>query len=108
MQQKEKVKPQLNIQTRQYKPLDKYDLSEIPEHMRKDIKDLIERKVEERVLHEMDYLKQEAHQALEFSRRGTYQNVNYRGNKYAFADWLQYHGQHQQYAGYGGPHNYPY
>ena len=81
--------------------MSKYDLSEIPEHMREDIKDLIERKVEERVLHEMEYLKQEAHQALEFSRRGAYQNVPHRGNKYAFADWLNYHGQYP-YAGYGG------
>tara|TARA_B100000780_G_C20726538_1_gene288747 strand:+ start:245 stop:409 length:165 start_codon:yes stop_codon:yes gene_type:complete len=47
---------------------EKYDLTEIPDHMRDDIKDLIERKVEERVMHEMEYLRAEAHQALEFTR----------------------------------------
>lgn len=45
---------------------EKYDLSEIPEHMREDIRELIERKVEERVHHEMEYLRVEAHGALEY------------------------------------------
>ena len=45
---------------------EKYDLSEIPDHMREDIRDLIERKVEERVHHEMEYMRVEAHGALEF------------------------------------------
>ena len=58
---------------------EKYDLSEIPEHMRDDIKDLIERKVEERVMHEMEYLRAEAHQALEFTRLQSYQNGPLRG-----------------------------
>jgi hypothetical protein len=34
--------------------------------MREDIKELIERKVEERVQHEMEYLRAEAHGALEY------------------------------------------
>lgn len=55
----------------QSKPLpgtspEKYDLSEIPDHMREDIRELIERKVEERVHHEMEYLRAEAHGALEY------------------------------------------
>jgi len=48
---------------------EKYDLSEIPDHMREEIRDLIERKVEERVHHEMEYLRSEAHGALEYQRR---------------------------------------
>lgn len=47
--------------------------------MRDDIKDLIERKVEERVMHEMEYLRAEAHQALEYTRMQAYQNVPQRG-----------------------------
>lgn len=45
---------------------EKYDLSEIPDHMREDIRELIERKVEERVHYEMEYLRSEATHALEF------------------------------------------
>jgi len=60
--------PQLTVDTqpRMSPQPEKYDLSEIPDHMREDIRDLIERKVEERVHHEMEYLRAEAHGALEY------------------------------------------
>lgn len=62
------IQKQLTVQTQpmQQMSAEKYDLSEIPDHMREDIRDLIERKVEERVQHEMDFLRAEAHGALEF------------------------------------------
>ena len=50
----------------------RYDLSEVPENMRDDIKELIDRKVEERVQQEMEYLRVEAQQAVEYSRRTGY------------------------------------
>ena len=67
--------------------------------MRDDIRDLIERKVEERVHHEMEYMRVEAHSALEYQRRGTL--VNYKGAKHWDGNWPgSYYG-----AGYGGyPH----
>ena len=71
MQTRPQPVAKLEIETKPSIPVqqtEKYDLEEIPEHMRDDIKDLIERKVEERVMHEMEYLRAEAHQALEFTR----------------------------------------
>ena len=85
--------------------VEKYELNEIPDHMQDDIKNLIERKVEERVIQEMEYLRAEAHQALEFSRRSANPSMSQKGKPYQ--DWLFYHSQHLNYpyAGYG---NYPY
>ena len=81
---------------------EKYDLSEIPDHMREDIRELIERKVDERVQYEMEYLRAEAHGALEFQRRGSL--VNGTGFK---TDWNRLRdGNYPYYGGYYGAHYY--
>lgn len=71
----------------------KYDLSEVPESMRDDIKNFIERQVQERVLHEMEYLRAEANQAFEMSmmsqkpvvkRRAPQHPYNYYGGGFGY------------------------
>merc|ERR1712072_202603 len=65
--------------------------------MRDDIRELIERKVEERVHHEMEYLRAEAHASLEFQRRGTV--PHFKGGKHWAGHW-----PHDNYFGHGYNH----
>jgi hypothetical protein len=112
--------PRLTVDTvpKQNNYPEKYDLSEIPEHMREDIRDLIERKVEERVHHEMEFLRAEAHGALEYQRRENwvvgagfkpYTNKYYDGYNWPHQG---YHGGYGGYGyggyGHGGYGGYPY